>query len=167
MKVTEYLSIYAASLSTIVFLWNTRRAIPRYKVEIISGSDEIDGEFIHGIYISVKNPSPHSVHLAHLDLLYPYKKTNLIEKIFHFIKYRRLPVSVGWVHTSLSHYDVEDGFPLSIESGKSHGFLVPDKVLKKLLKDSYKQEVKASVQDQLWRRKYSKKFQYRFIDLES
>ncbi len=55
MKVTEFLAIYAAGLSTIVFVWNYVRATPRIKVEIISGSDEIDGEFVFGAYISVKN----------------------------------------------------------------------------------------------------------------
>jgi len=101
LKVTEILAIYAALLSIIVFIWNIRRAIPRFKVEVIFGADKIDGEYVSGAYISVKNPSPHAVNLSNISILYPYKKANIFELINHALKYKRLPRSVGWVHSSL------------------------------------------------------------------
>lgn len=160
MKVTEILAIYAALLSTFVFIWNIHRAIPRYKVEVVFGSDEIDGEWVHGIYISVKNPSPHSVHLSNVSILYPYKKMSLFEFITDTLKYRRFPMTLGWVHSSLSNYDIDDGCPLTLEPGKSHGILVPDSALKKISEDNEKRVIKVMVQDQLWRNKYSRKFIY-------
>jgi len=160
LKITEILSIYAALLSTIVFIWNIRRVIPNFKVEMIFGSDEIDGEFVSGAYISVKNPSPHTVHLANISILYPYREINILELIKHVFKYRRLPYKVGWVHSSLSNYEVDDKCPMALDPGKSIGILVPESVLEEVFEDSTKRVIKASVQDELWRNKYSKKFEY-------
>ncbi|MGR3302355.1 MAG: hypothetical protein ACUZ8I_07600 [Candidatus Scalindua sp.] len=160
MKVTEILAIYAALLSTIVFVWNIRKAIPRVKIEVIFGTNKIDGEYVSGAYISVKNPSPHTVHLSNISILYPYKKSNIFELITHALKYRQLPLSVGWVHLSLSNYEIEDGCPLALEPGKSHGILVPENTLEKIFEDSEKRVIKAVVQDQLWRNKYSRKFEF-------
>jgi len=148
LKVTEILAIYAALLSTIVFVWNIIRATPRVKIEVIFGTDKIDGEYVSGIYISVKNPSPHTVHLSDISILYPYKKNKIFELITYTLKYRWLPLSV------------DDRCPLALESGKSHGILVPESTLEKIFEDSERREIKAVVQDQLWRNKYSRKFKY-------
>lgn len=160
MKITEFLAIYAALLSTIVFVWNMRRAVPRFKVELIFGTDKIDGEYVSGAYISVKNPSNHTVHLSNISILYPYKKTTIIELITHALKYRRLSPSVGWVHSSLSNFEINDGCPLALKPGKSHGILFPESALEKVFEDGEERFIKASVQDQLWRTKYSRKFEY-------
>ena len=160
MKVTEYLAIYAACLSTIVFIWNVVRATPRIKVEIVSGSDEIEGEFVWGAYISVQNISSQTVHLSNISSLYPYKQNKLINIITHILKYKRIPGTEGRVHSGLSNYGIDDGCPLALESGKSHGVLVPDKILEKIFEYSHRREIKVVVQDQLWRNKYSRKFYY-------
>lgn len=160
LKLTEFLAIYAASLSTIVFAWNIRRAVPRFKVDIMFGTHGSGDDIDHGIYIGVRNPSPHTVHLAGLDLLYRYRKANFIDRLTHLLKYRRWPSSVGWVHTRLSNYDLNDECPLALESGKSHDVFVPNIILEKILSDSVDRYIKAGVQDQLWRNKYSKKFEY-------
>ena len=158
MKVTDFLAIYAAGLSTIVFVWNYVRATPRIKVEVISGSDEIDGEFVFGAYISVKNPSSQTVHLSNISILYPYKQSNLTDILKHIIKYQRIPKSEGWVSSSLSNYKIDDGCPISLEPGKAHSILVPERILEQIFEDSYSRKIKAVVQDQLWRNKYSNKF---------
>ncbi|OUR83252.1 hypothetical protein A9Q82_04165 [Cycloclasticus sp. 46_120_T64] len=160
MKITEFLAIYAALLSTIVFFWNMRRAIPQYKVELIFGVDEIDGKHVSGAYISVKNPSLHTVHLSNISILYPYRKTSIIELVTHTLKFRRLPISVDWAHSSLSNFDIDDGCPFALEAGKSHDILFPESALEKVFKDSSERVIKVSVQDQLWRTKYSSKFEY-------
>lgn len=160
MRLTEYLAIYAACLSTIVFAWNITRTIPRFKVDIVFGTRDSGGYIDHGIRVGIRNPSPHTVHLAGIDLLYRYKETNFVHKLVHMIKYRRWPSTVGWVHTGLSHYDLKDECPLALESGKSHDVFVPNKILEQILSDSVDRYIKAGVQDQLWRNKYSKKFQY-------
>jgi hypothetical protein len=160
MKTTEIFSIYAATLSTIVFIWNVTRSIPKFKVSIVFGTEEIDGEYISGIYISIKNPSPHTVHLSNILLLYPYEKSKWIDLVTHAFKYRRFSRTVGWVHTSLSNYELDDKFPLALESGQSHNVFVPDEILEKILENSYQRKIKAVVTDQLWRKKYSRNFEY-------
>ncbi|ASK32878.1 hypothetical protein CEK62_20220 (plasmid) [Alcanivorax sp. N3-2A] len=164
MKLTEILAIYAAVLSTIVFVWNIRRAIPRFKVEIIFGTDEVDGELVVGAYISVKNPSSHTVHLSNISLLYPYRKSGLYERIKHLLKYRRFPFAAGWVHSSLSNYGIDDKCPVSLEPGKSVGIFVPEDVLEKVFEECEERSIKASAQDELWRNKYSGKFEYPEVD---
>lgn len=160
MKITELLSVYAAFLSTIVFAWNIRKAIPSYKVEVVFGTDKVDDEYVFGAYISVKNPSVHIVHLSNISILYPSGKTNTYEKIKYVFKYRRLPLSVGWCHSSLSNYGIDDKCPVALEPGKSIGILVPKDVLEKIFEGRKERVIKVSVQDELWRNKYSRKFEY-------
>ncbi len=160
MKITELLSIYAAFLSTVVFAWNIRKAIPGYKVEIVFGTDKVDGKYVSGAYISVKNPSAHTVHLSNISILYPFGKRGIVEKIKHVFKYRRLPLTVGWCSSSLSNYEIDDKCPISLEPGKSIGILVPGEILEKIFEDCEVREIRASVQDELWRNKYSRKFEY-------
>jgi hypothetical protein len=158
LKTTEYLSIYAAILSTGVFLWNMFKAIPKIKVDVVHAVHDDNGELKHGVYISTRNPSSHTVHLAGIDILYPYKKRKLKDLIVHLFKYRRIPRAMGWVHCSVSNYGIKDGCPLALEAGKSHNVFVSNELLEEILSDSTGREIKASVQDQLWRNKYSKEF---------
>ncbi|WP_419615104.1 hypothetical protein [Thiolapillus sp.] len=124
------------------------------------GADTIDCEYVSGAYISVKNPSSHTVHLANISILYPFGKRNLFEKLKHALKYRRLPSFVGWCHSSLSNYDIDDKCPIALEPGTSIGVFVPEDVLEKIFEDCEERLIKASVQDKLWRNKYSRKFEY-------
>ncbi len=160
MKITEILSVYAAFLSTIVFAWNIRKAIPSYKVEVVFGTDKIDDGYVAGAYISVKNPSAHTVHLSNISILYPFRKANMYEKVKHVFKYRRLLLAVGWCHSSLSNYGIDDKCPIALEPGKSIGIIVPEDILEKIFEESTERIIKASVQDELWRNKYSNKFEY-------
>jgi hypothetical protein len=160
VELTEFLAIYAACLSTIVLAWNIRRAVPKYKIDLVFGTHGSGESLDHGVYIGARNPSAHTVHLAGLDLLFRHRKPSLIENVKHLLKYRRWPRTVGWVHTSLYNYGLQDGYPLALEAGKSHDVFVPNKILEEILSDSVDRDIKAGVQDQLWRKKYSKKFEY-------
>ena len=167
MKITEALSIYAAVLSTIVFVWNMRKAIPIYKVEIVFGTDKVDDEYVNGAYISVKNPSTHTVHLSNISILYPFGDRGLIKKLKHIFKYRRLPFTVGWCSSSLSNYEIDDKCPIALEPGKSIGILVPESVIDGIFAKCEERVIKASVQDELWRNKYSNTFEYPKVSDES
>jgi hypothetical protein len=89
-----------------------------------------------------------------MSILCPCKKEKLIDLIAFIFRYRCFPWHNGWAYSSLSF----DAFPLSIEPGKSHDIFVSEEVLEKILRDSDRREIKAAVQDQLWRNKYSRKF---------
>jgi hypothetical protein len=157
MKITEYLAIYAAFLSTIVFIWNVTRSMPRVKVKIIYGTNE---ENLSGIYISIQNPSSYTVHLDNISILHPCKKRKFWDLIKFFFTYRHLLWHDGWVYSNLSNFKLEHGFPLSLDAGKSHNVFISEKVLETIFEDSERREIMAVVQDQLWRNKYSRKFKY-------
>jgi hypothetical protein len=60
----------------------------------------------------------------------------------------------------LSLHGINDGCPTSIEPGKSHWIFVRHEVLDQLLEYAESRRLKAVVQDALWRKKYSKAFEY-------
>lgn len=157
MNLTDYLAIYAAVLSTFVFLWTVSRARSRIRVKLLPGTNGYGEDCEFGAFVSVQNVSAHTVHLSSLSILYPYTKTRLRDWISHFVRYRRLPTSVGWVHTSLRHYGTEDGFPVSLEARKSIDVFIPDQVLQDMMGDADRREIRASVQDALWRNTLSTK----------
>ena len=155
MKLTGLLAIYAAVLSTIVFVWNVSHARPRVKVRLVPGVERVDEECRIGVYISVHNTSAHTVHLSNvISLLYPYRRVGIRDRLSDLIRFRRLPRFTGWVHSSLSNWDVEDKCPVSVEARRSHDVFVPKDVLERVLKDAVRREIRAVVQDQLWQNTY-------------
>jgi hypothetical protein len=166
MKLTEYLAIYAAALSTIVFFWNILSSRPRLRIQILPGTNGDDDNIEMGVHISVQNTSAHVIHVSNSSVLYPHMKTTLLDKAKHFLKYKRLCTTVGWVHSDLSFYDVKDEFPASIEARKSHDIFIPERALEKILKDASSRELRFGVQDALWRSTYSKaiKIDWHFED---
>lgn len=160
MDITKYLAIYAASLSTAVFLWNVSRARPKFKVKLTLGMNKIDGEYVSGAYIAIQNPSAHTVHVVAVDILYRYRSISLIDWIKHAWEFKRIVRRVGWVHYPLNMDDVETGLPVSIEAGKSHMIFVSDEKLEDVLEDALDRRIIASAQDALWRNQHSAKFDY-------
>lgn len=158
MTITEILGLYGAGLSTLVFVWNVLRAMPRVKVGIVNGSHSTDGKYIQGVFVSVRNPSPRTVHLAQISILYPDRDPNWFDIIKWAAKFRRLPSTVGWVHVHLADLSIDDKCPVALEAGSSHEIFVPKAVLEDLFEDSIRREIRAVAMDQLWRNKYSRKF---------
>ncbi|MFC6633648.1 hypothetical protein [Microbulbifer taiwanensis] len=158
MKLTEYLAIYAAALSTIVFFWNILSSRPRLRIRILPGTHGDDENIEMGVHISVQNTSAHVIHVSNSSVLYPHMTTTLMDKVKHLIKYKRLCTTVGWVHSDLSYYDVKDKFPASIEARKPHDIFIPERALGNILTDASSREIRFGVQDALWRSTYSKSF---------
>lgn len=163
---TDYLALYAALLSTFVFFWNVSRATPKVKVKICFGIDKIEGEYVSGVYIQVLNPSASEVHLNNIQILYPYSKYSYWQLVSFVLRHRRIPWHRGWVHSSLSNYEIDDGCPLSLEPGKSHNILVPKCTLDEVFEDAVSREIMAVTQDQLDRKKYSSPFKVGFFGHE-
>ena len=156
MKVTDWLAIYGAALSTIVFAWNAFQSRPRLKVVVVFG---IEGK-VHGAHISVQNRSPHTVHLSNISILYRYRKAGLKEWLSHAWEYKRIPRRLGWVYSSLSNYDVPDGCPVALEARNAHHVLVPDAVLESVFQNVTERKIIAVVQDKIWNSVYSNVFEY-------
>lgn len=160
MEMTDYLAIYAAVLSTFVFLWNIAQSRPRIKVDLLFSIDDAGGKPEPGASVIVRNHSSHDVHLATIRILYPYRHVTLKERLGHLWRYRRWPSRVGWVHSSLSNYDVESGCPLCLEARRAHRVFIPNTKLKEMLSDATESSLIACVQDQLWNDFYSRKFKW-------
>jgi hypothetical protein len=158
MRFTDYLAIYASILSTSVFAWNVLQSRPRLKVDVLPGSNGQEAEFQMGIYIFVRNISPQAVHLAAVDILYPYKKQSVPERFTHMWRYRRIPRRIGWVHTSLSFYDVDSECPVSLEPRTSHKIFIPNSAAERILGKASERFLIAHAQDQLWNNAYSRPF---------
>lgn len=158
MKITDYLAIYAAILSTFVFLWNVIQSRPRIKVDLIFGIEGSGEEVKSGVYIFVRNLSAHDVHLSNIDILYPYKSSTVTERLAHIWRFKSLPRRLGWVHSSLSNYSVESGCPVCLEARKSHKVFISQPTLEEILTNAVDRVLMAGAQDQLWNNVYSGKF---------
>ena len=158
MKTTDYLAIYAAVLSTLVFFWNVLQSRPRVRVDLVHGLEGTGDAVRSGIYIFVRNLSSHDVHLTNIDILYPYRIADLQERLAHLWRFRRLPRTVGWVHSSLSNYSLESGCPVCLEARTSHKVFIPQPVLEEMLSKATDRTLMAGAHDQLWNTVYSRKF---------
>ena len=160
MKLTDYLAIYAAVLSTAVFVWNVVQARPRLRVDVIFGIEEIDGVVQGGVCLCVRNVSSKEVHLAQLSVLYPYKAATLKARLSYLCKFRRLPTRENWIHTSLKYYAVETGCPVSIDARKSHQIFLPAETVETILAKAYEPKLMACAQDALWKNVYSRPYEW-------
>lgn len=160
MKITDYLAIYAAILSTVVFFWNVLQSRPRLKVDLLFGVETIDGVTASGISVVIRNTSSHDIHLAAIGILYPYTSVSIKERLLHLWRFKRWPSRVDWCHTSLSNYSIKDGCPMCLEARQSHHVLIPKPVVEKILSKATRDNLIATVQDQLWNNVYSRPFKW-------
>ncbi|WP_143559609.1 hypothetical protein [Sphingomonas dokdonensis] len=160
MKLTDYLAIYGAALSTLVFIWNATRSTPKIKVRLTFAVETIEGVAKAGLGISVQNPSSSAAHITNVSFVYPWRRVTWRDRISHLVRFKSLPVRIGWCHSSLSNFDLEDGCPVTIEPAQSHWIFVPSETVEKLFSDALKRKVVVQVQDALWRNKYSKAYNY-------
>lgn len=158
LKTTDYLAIYAAFLSTLVFFWNVFQSKPKIKVDLIYGFEGKEEDLKSGIYIFVRNLSAHDIHLSNFSILYPYRKTTVAEQASHLWKYKRFPRRIGWISSSLSNYSIKDGCPVCIGARQSHKVLIPDEAIESILEDAIQRSLIGCVQDQLWQNTYSPVF---------
>ena len=159
MKITEFLAIYAAVLSTAVFIWKITTSRAKFAVTLTDGANKSGEGFESGVFLSIQNPSPHTVHVNSVSLVYPYRKITLLEKIAHVFRYRRLDRYIGWVHHGLVFAGIETGLPVSIEPRQSHSIFIPENVIWNILNENGATVFAAVAQDALWRDKYSGVFE--------
>lgn len=154
MKLTEYLAIYAAILSTIVFLWNIGNSRPRFSVQVVF-SFEGTGSSKLGVCISIKNMSMQAVNIVSLSLLAPYKSVSLYERLSYWIKYRRFK-HIGWMHMPFAFNDINTKLPVTIQPYHAHNIFVPEEVIWRILEGYPSMNFAVAAQDALWRSRTSK-----------
>jgi hypothetical protein len=155
-KVTDWLAMYAAVVSTLVFYWNIKQSKAKIKVNILPGFETIDGISTSGYFIIVRNVSSQVVPIGSIELLHQYERTSALGHLKHLVKYRRLSQSIGWVHHPLSHFKVDTKCPIQLEPRASHKVIVDFDTVENILGESSYRLIKASVQDQLWNNYFSK-----------
>ncbi len=153
-KLTDWLAVYAAVLSTSTFAWNLIQSRSRLKVEVMYSV----GAEGNGVRIFVQNLSGHDVYLSGVTLYYPYSRVPWRRRLKFMWKYKKLPRRVGWVQTGLKTLGVEDGCPRMIEARNSHSVLILDEKVDELLAKAVEQTLIAMAQDSLFRNSYSKPF---------
>ena len=160
MRLTDFLAIYGASLSTATAVWKYFRSRPQIRVLLNFALQTIEGESQNGIGISIQNVSSQTVHIANVSFLFPFRRSTFRDKLKHLIRFKRIPSDEGWCHSNLSLHGIDDGCPRSIEPGKSHLIFVRHEVLDRLLEEAESRRIKAVVQDAIWRKRASKAFEY-------
>ena len=153
MTWSDIVAVYAALLSTIIFVWQILGARPSVKVTVTHGMDQIEGKYRSGVYVHITNPSGYKVHVKSLSVMFMHYKPTFLKKIFHILKYKRNPHYVGWVYDRTEKLDT--GLPVSIEPHNSHGVFISDIKLEEILKTEKHKKIKISVQDALWSESYS------------
>ena len=157
LALTDALAGYAAILSTLVFYWGVTQSKPKINVEIMLG---LSDNYETGIYILIKNPSAHTVHIEAVSILTPYEKVTLKKLVSYLWNNKHFPPSsVGWAYSDI-RYHIENGTrgSFSLEPGTSHKLFVSQETLKDLLHDALRLEVMAAAHDQLGQTKFSRKF---------
>lgn len=153
MTLPDWLAVYAAVLSTAIFARDLVVARPRLRVRLLPGITA-NGDF--GVHISIQNTSAHAIRLAGLSVLLPHRKATAIDWIGHIVRYHRWPSNVGWVHTRLSAFAIEDGLPCTIEAHAAHDIHVPQRAVARMLEGAPRREIRIGIQDALWRNTYSR-----------
>jgi hypothetical protein len=156
LKTTDWLAIYGAVLSTVVFIWNAFQSRPRLKVIVVFGLEN----GVVGAHVSVQNRSPYTIHLSNISILYRYRRASLKEWLSHAWEYKRIPRRLGWVSSSLSNYEVSDGCPVTLEARNAHHVLVPETALETIFAKSPERKIIAVAQDKIWNNVYSNVFEY-------
>lgn len=156
MGLTDWIAGYAAVLSTVVLIRDVARSKPRMKVRVVHGC----GEHGNGIFVAVQNVSQHTIHLAHVSLLYDRKSPTIAEWLTHAWRFRQIPRRLGWVHFPLEMHGIRDGCPVDVASHTSHQIFISDQELEQILQRSTSRKLIAYAQDQLWRSAHSKVFTF-------
>ena len=86
----DWIAVYAALLSTFIFVreWRDRRA--RLKVIVSHGVDSDKHDDVCAV-IRISNIGHRPLVLFSVGLMWKYRRVTLSERIRHLIRYRRIP----------------------------------------------------------------------------
>lgn len=152
----DYLAIYAAFLSTIVFAWNVLQSKSRFRVDLIFGAESNSGKKISGAYIIVRNVSSRDIHLSSIGYLFPYSTPSVEGLISHMWRRKRISLRVGWINSRLSDHGISNYCPVTVEAGKSYSVFLPESAIRSMLAKAIKPYLIVCARDELWSTAYSR-----------
>lgn len=148
------LALYAAALSTVLALGQFYSSRPRMTVALVPGVSKNSDD--SGLYVAIRNPSAHTIHIGAITLLYQYRKAQWWEPIWNTVRLRWH--GAGWIHDGSVFEKLEIGLPISIPAHSSHLIFVAQDRIQRILATATGTKLVVCVQDALWRNKYSKPF---------
>jgi len=154
MKLTEFLGVYGAVVSSLTLLWNVSRTRPSVKVNLIYG---VEAER-SGVYVFVRNKSAHPVRISAITILYRSGNRSIWEAAWDALRYRNVSRYQGWVHWAPSASYLDTGCPVTLAPSDAHKFLIPDEVAEGVLAASGQEGIVAAAQDALWNVYYSNRY---------
>lgn len=113
-----------------------------------------------GAHISIQNRSDHTVYLSNVSIMYHDRAATWREHISHLREFKRIPRRLGWVYSSLSNYEVEDGCPVALAPRDAHHAFIPNSKLEEIFRNTVDRKIIAVVQDKIWNSVYSKAYHH-------
>lgn len=157
MKLTEYLAIYAAIMSSVVFFWNVRKSRPNFRVKVSHGiGDQKDGTKTAGFVASVENMSAQTVFIKPISILIFKENPTLKDRWTFLRKYKRYSRTQGWVFGNFENFDIEQDRQNKLEPGQSFSVFIPASVCKVIAEHSKSTIFRAYAQNELGENRYSK-----------
>ena len=162
MKLTDYLAMYAAFISTFVLVWNIRNSRPDFKVKLMHGIGESkDGTRGMGLFAYVENSSSKPVFIKPIGFLTLSEKPSLWSRFKHTIKYKRYVRAQGWVHGHLDGYGIEQETETKLEPGQSFSVFISMETFNQIAQKSGTRTIRAFAQNALGENRYSSSIEVR------
>lgn len=158
LELTKYLAVYAAVLSTIVFLWNVKQARSTFRVHLAFAFGHSKGETVPGLLVDIQNPSSHTVHLVDVSFITRFKSGIRFKNIMRFIRSRDPLALSSCFEMRFPPHLIDTGLPVSVQPRASHTIFVPCVTVEKYLVASDDGIIQVAIRDALGRKRYSQKF---------
>ncbi|WP_298336389.1 hypothetical protein [uncultured Erythrobacter sp.] len=159
----DWIAVYAALLSTFIFVREWRDNRVRLKVTVSHGVDAEKHEGVCAV-IRISNLGHRPLVLFGVGLMWNYRRVSLAERIRHMVLYKRFPRRIGWVRGHLPEDHKADDLPRAIDPLNSVDVWVPfDKIDEAI--DEGNNVIIAYAQDALGRNSYSQEFTMRGVKL--
>lgn len=150
----EPLAVYAAVLSTIVFIWNivwaVRLSRSRLKIAAIPSYGMVQGKSIDGFLVSISNPSAVRVTLFEVTVWHEREKYSAVRHWWNR-NIRRKTTPEGWVNDALKTENYMA--PTTLGPGEAVEFIAPIDAVMAASKGNM--PVKFSVRDGHMRRHFA------------
>jgi hypothetical protein len=155
VTIAEFVGIYGAGLATwtVWSRWVTERS--RIQVDLLLGVEEGD-EHRSGIFVTVKNLSPHDIHLQSVEILYRWRRLRLRDCIAFAWQFKMLPRRISWCACDMASYAIETRCPIRVPARAAHQVFIDDSAVERILARAVDRRLLAVAQDQLWRSVYSR-----------
>ncbi len=154
LKLTDFLAVWGAVLSTLTFAMTVVRARPRLKVNLVAGFEN-DRPCM---YIYARNVSSLRVRIETITLLYRPARVPAWRRLIDVLRYRRRYPYPSWQIWFPSSRDVDTGCPVFVEPHASYRCILPDAAVLEVMRNSADGRIVAKVQDSLWKDYHSKAY---------